>query len=136
VSTTQDNATEDTQDGIVELRQKLDAAVAREAALAEMLEVINRSSGDTGPVFEAILKKAHTLCGADMGALLTYDGGHVRAVATHGYPEQYRAPVRRPFGLTKYHWALVGGERLVPSPMLGPRTLRAMKRLCMFPLNC
>ena len=113
MSTTQDNSTEGSQRVIAELRQQRDAAVAREAALAEMLEVRNRSSGDTGPVFDAILKKTHSLCGADMGALLTYNGERVRAVATHGYPEQYRAQVRRPFSLTKYHRALVGGERLV-----------------------
>src|SRR5215469_3737177 len=82
-----------------DLQQRLDEAFAREAATAEVLGVINSSPGDLAPVFEAILERAHSLCGVDHGALQLYDGERFHAGATRGLPRQFDKLLRQPYAL-------------------------------------
>ena len=87
----QDDLTADPESVIAELRQQLDAriaerdaALAREEALAEVLQVINASRGDLKPAFEAILERAMRLCGAAIGGIYSYDGQWFVPVALLG----------------------------------------------------
>jgi PAS domain S-box-containing protein len=85
-----------------ELRRRTaerDEALARESAIAEVLQVINSSPGDLTPVFDAMLKRGMRLCEADYGHVLTFDGQRFHPAAIRGEAgfvewRRRRGPVR------------------------------------------
>jgi adenylate cyclase len=91
-------------------------ALEQQTATAEVLGVINSSPGDLAPVFDAILEKAHTLCGTAMGTLVIGDGEQFRIAAGRGdsaVAESWRhLPAQRPAEGTPMA-RLMQGERVI-----------------------
>ncbi len=86
MTATQDDMIAGLQRANAELRRERDAALARETALAEVMDIINRSAGDTAPVFDVILEKSLLLAKSAFGALLIYDGTRFFIRAERNFP--------------------------------------------------
>ncbi len=101
---------------LAECKGERDEAIARQAATTQVLQVINASPGNLGPVFEAMLENALRLCEASFGFVTTYDGERFARVAQRGVPEAladyFKAGIDQPRP-GDAHWRLLAGEDLI-----------------------
>src|SRR5262249_16220593 len=65
-----------------------DEAQEQQAATADVLKVISRSTFDLQTVFKTIVANAVRLCHAHMGAVHLFDGKLVHIVAFHNFPQE------------------------------------------------
>jgi adenylate cyclase len=98
-----------------ELQQRLDEALARESATAQVLGVINSSPGELMPVFEVMLEKVLSLCDGAFGGLWTYDGEQVVPQALRGVSAEMADFYSKPFRPTPVGWlsSLIDGAPFV-----------------------
>ena len=61
----------------------------QQAAIAEILDIINRQAGDAQPVFEKLLEKATQLCQARFAIMNLLSDGMVRQTAFFNLPHSY-----------------------------------------------
>jgi hypothetical protein len=93
--TSEDPRIADLQRELAARTAERDEALAREEAVAELLQIINATPGDLAPVFDAMLEKAMRLCEAAFGDLYTFDGKRFNTAAVRGAPAAYVEARRR-----------------------------------------
>src|SRR6516225_6365538 len=79
------------QQTIENLRRELADAQAREAATAEVLQIISSSPSDLAPVFDKMLENATRVCGADFGSMVLVEGDMLRQAAFYNAPSALAA---------------------------------------------
>ena len=83
---------EETQ--VARLTRERNESEGAATATSEVLRVMSGSHGDLNPVFDTILNNAMSLCEANFGVLLLFDGDEFRIAATRNAPPAF-AELRR-----------------------------------------
>jgi hypothetical protein len=101
---------------VARLTRELNEALEQQVATLEALKVVSSSSGDLGPIFDAMLERATRLCEATHGHVWRFDGEQLYAAAVRGDQQfvewlRQHSPVRPIAGSAAE--LIVRGERFV-----------------------
>jgi class 3 adenylate cyclase/putative methionine-R-sulfoxide reductase with GAF domain len=107
-------------DQLASLTDELDEAREQQAATAEVLKVISRSTFDLQAILNTLVESAVHLCGADHAWLFRRDGDVYRWAASHGFSKDAHEKIKQHYLtllLTPGRGSLVGRAALTGQPV-------------------